>query len=139
MQLHKLLVLIALGAACVPKPEKAYSPNEVAGIESLEELMRVNASKADPLFGIREQTSFTEGELASMADAGVMIEATAQRTAERFGGQGNYDDGFVDYAKQLATHAKALSDAAGSKDAAAAGKALTEMRNTCRACHGVYK
>jgi hypothetical protein len=142
MQIHyKLsgLCLAAVALSCVPAPQKAYSPAEISGIESLEELMRVNASKADPLFGKREQASFTEAEFASMADTGVMVEASGNRIAERFGGQGEYDDGFVAYAKALAGHGKALADAAGSKDAAAAGKALTDMRNTCKACHGVYK
>ena len=63
----------------------------------LQELMRVNAAKADPLFGKKDQASFTESEFAAMADTGVMIEATGNRTAERFGGQGEYDDGFVAY------------------------------------------
>jgi hypothetical protein len=133
------LFVCAQQLACVPKPEKAYSPDEVGTIDSLQELMRINASKADPLFGKRDQQSFTEAEWAAMADTGVMVEATGKRTAERHGGQGNYDDGFVDYANQLATSGKALADAAGSKDPSGARQALTDMRNACKACHGVYR
>ncbi len=133
------LFVLVLNAACVPEPKKAYSPDEVADITSLEELMRVNAATADPLFGKRDQASFTESEYAAMADAGAMIEASATQTGTQFGGKGNYDDGFVNYAKQLAGQAKALADASGSQDAPAAAKALTEIRNTCKSCHGVYR
>lgn len=126
-------------AACVPKPEKAYSPDEIAGIDSLPELMRVNAAKADPLFGKREQQAFDDSEWAAMADTGVMVEATGKRIAERFGGQGEYDDGFVEYATKLSAIGKSLADAAGERDASAARKALSDMKSTCAACHGVYK
>lgn len=134
------LSLTAVAAlSCVPEPKKAYSPDEIQNLDSLEELMRINAAKADPLFGKRDQASFTDGELTEMAEAGATIEASAKRVGEKFGGQGNYDDGFVDYAKELAGQAKALSDASAAKDAAGARKALTDMRNTCKACHGVYR
>jgi hypothetical protein len=101
--------------------------------------MRINASKADPLFGIREQQSFTESEYAAMADAGVLVEATGKRVAERFGGTGDYDETFTGYANKLAEQAKALSDAAGARDANAARIAISGMQTTCKSCHGVYK
>ena len=125
MRIAVLLAPVAalLFLACVPKPAKAYSPDEVGKLESLEELMRINAAKADPLFGKAGQTSFTDSEWAAMADAGVLIEASGKRTAERFKGQGEFDDGFADYGNQLAAQAKALADAAGAKDAAGASKA----------------
>lgn len=126
-------------AACVPEPKKAYSPDEIQTLESLEELMRVNAQKADPLFAKRDQQAYTDAEFADMAEAAAALRASAERTGARFGGQAPFDDGFVAYAKELATHAQSLSDASGAKDAAAAGKALESMRNTCKACHGVYR
>lgn len=138
--MHKttaLFLSLATFISCVPEPKKAYSPDEIKNLDSLEELMRINANKADPLFGKRDQASFTDAELTEMAEAGSAIEASAKRLGEKFGS--SYDDGFVDYANQLAGQAKALSDATAAKDAAGAGKALEEMRNTCKACHGVYR
>ncbi len=139
--MHRIYFAVALAiatASCLPPPKKAYSAEEIGGIDSLEELMRVNASKADPLFGIRDQTSFTDDEFARMVDAGAKIEASGTRSAG-FAGTGDYDDGFADFSNKLSAQGKALADAGTAKDAAAASKALNDMRGTCKGCHGVYR
>ena len=133
------LVAPLAGVGCVPAPAKAYSPDEIAKLESLPELMRTNAAKADPLWGKRSQASFTDAEFAAMADAGSVIQATGGRIAAQFGGKGKYDAAFTDFANALAKQAGALEAAAKAKDAKAAGAALTEMKATCGNCHGVYK
>jgi mono/diheme cytochrome c family protein len=131
-----LLVLASLAAACVPAPAKTYTPDEVASIESLSELMRIQAAEADPLFG---KTSFSDADWDKAARAGAVLRATGERVATRFGGQGEFDDGFVDFAKEVAARAAELETAAEGKDAAAASAALDAMKSTCKGCHGVYR
>jgi hypothetical protein len=127
----------AVVVACVPKPEKSYTADEVAKVESLPELMRIQADKADPVFGKRDQESFTDAEYAELAEVGVMIQATGARLADHFGA--SFDAGFVALASKLASHGKALEDAASAKDAPAAGRALGAMRDTCKECHTAYR
>ncbi|MEZ4439803.1 MAG: hypothetical protein R3B72_11980 [Polyangiaceae bacterium] len=136
MKTHLSLCLLLLGAACVPAPAKTYSTAEIGQLESLEELMRVLAATADPLFG---KTSFSDEELAQAGEAAQTIEAAAARVGARFGGQGEFDDGFVDFAKQVETQAQALGAAAGAKDGGKASEALTSIRSSCAGCHGVYR
>jgi hypothetical protein len=129
--------LLVLLVACVPKPEKSYSTDEVAKIDSLDELMRVQAEKADPAFDKREQASFTDAEFTQMEEVGGMLQATGERIGDRFGNQ--YKEGFVKLASQLSAQAKSLEDAAQGKDAAGVKKALGELRDTCSECHAEYR
>jgi hypothetical protein len=64
---------------CLPKPQKDYTPDEIASIQSLEELMRVQAHHADPLFAKRERGSFSDEELAAMKRAAAILQATSVR------------------------------------------------------------
>jgi mono/diheme cytochrome c family protein len=134
--LAPIIVAAAFAVACVPKPAKSYTSDEIGSLDSLAELMRIQADKADPLFG---KTSFSDEEWALAADSGAILQATAARIGAGFGGKGEYDDGFVDFANKLEAQAKALADAALAKDAAAAGEALSSMKATCSGCHGVYR
>src|SRR5690606_15731896 len=88
-------------AGCVPKPEKNYTPDEIPQITSIEEVMRVQAARMDPLVGIRDQASFTDEEFARMAKAAAVLEATSAHLAESFAGKGEYDAGFAELANQL--------------------------------------
>lgn len=123
-----------LVAACVPKPAKSYSTDEISALESLPELMRIQADKADPLFG---KSEFSDADWAAAADAGTTIQATAARVGDKFASA--YDQGFVDFAAKVEQHAKTLEAAAQSKDAAAASGALEALKNACSGCHGVYR
>ena len=134
-----LIGSLVLLTACVAAPKKAYSPAEISSIGDLEEVMRVQAQQADPLFSIRSQETFSDAEFEQMLAVAGMIDATSTQLDDKFTGTGSFDDGFGDYAKQLNGTAKALQTAAEAKDAAAAGEALKEMKSTCSSCHGVYK
>ena len=133
-----IATILVSSFACLPKPQKEYTPDEVASINELTELMRVQAHHADPQFGKREQESFSAAELAEMEKTGKMLQATSARI-KSFSGKGDYDDGFANYATELGNHARALEQAAAAKEAAKVRAALEKMRTTCKSCHGVYR
>ena len=130
---------LVLLSSCVAAPKKAYSAADISSIDSIEEVMRVQAQQADPLFSIRSQESFSDAEFEQMVTVAAMIDATSTHLGEKFAGTGSFDDGFADFAKQLNGAAGALKSAAEAKDAAGAGEALKKMKSTCSSCHGVYK
>jgi hypothetical protein len=132
-------------ASCVPKPKKNYTPAEIAGVEQVNEVMRVNAHYADPLFALRDNASFSDGQFSQMIDASKMLQAAAAHMASKFAVKGDsdktgfYDEGFIDLSKTMEENAKALLAASESKNAEAASAALNAMRGTCQSCHSIYK
>ena len=131
-----LIVTIAL-AACVPAPKKDYTPAEVESVNELDEIMRIHAKHADPLFSIRDQESFSDAEFAQMKEAGDLLRATSDQLVTEF--TPKFDAGFGEIAKKLGDHASALSVAAEGRDAAAARTAIAGMREACASCHGTYR
>jgi cytochrome c556 len=131
------LVVLAL-AGCVKKPQKNYSEDEIAKLDSLQELMRVQADRIDPMFAIREQRQYKDEEFARMAKAAEILLATSARL-EGFKGQGSYDEGFAEFARKQKAWAKKLYDATSTNSAAGARQSLEALRNGCRGCHGVYR
>jgi hypothetical protein len=138
MRLSTLCLLSVMICACVPKPQKNYTPDEVARVSTLEELMRINADRADPLFAMRNQTQFTPEEMTRISNAMPVIEASAKQIAT-FAGKGEYDDGFAEFANKLAAAADTLRNATDDDSAAATSKGLKQMKSLCSGCHGVYK
>jgi len=136
--LFATLATLSFTMSCVPAPKQAYGADDIANITSLEEVMRVQAHKADPLFSIRDEETFDDAQFAAMSEASAMLLATSAHL-KSFVGQGEYDDGFGDFAAQVNTQAEALAKAAESKDAAGASDALNKMKSACAGCHGVYK
>jgi hypothetical protein len=132
-------VLCISMASCLPKPKKNYTPAELAGVGTLTEVMRVNAHYADPLFGVRDEASFSDAQFAQMVDASKMLEATAAHMLSSFAGKGDYDEGFADLSKKLGENATALLAAGESKNAAGASQALNAMLGSCKSCHSIYK
>ncbi len=129
-------VLLLVICACVPAPKKAYTPAEVDSITTLTELMRVQAHRADPLFALRDRTSFSDTQLDRLTQLAEIIEATAEKSASF---AGDFDSGFAKLSNQLGRHATALGKAASARDVTAAAAALTSMHDTCKACHSSYR
>lgn len=134
-----IATLIVLGGGCLAQPRKNYTPEQIPEITELAEVMRVQASHADPLFKIRDQESFSDEEFARMAKAAEILQATGDHLAKTFAGKGNFDDGFAKFAKEQAEHAKQLEEATSSNNAGPASQALEAIKKTCAACHGVYR
>jgi hypothetical protein len=137
--MHRTLALLGLAAGvtllsgCLPKPKQAYSNEQITQIASLEEIMRVQASTMDPLFGKRGQSAFTDEEFASMAEAGRRIQASSATVRDKFAA--NRKPSFATFAGQLNGQAGDLLAAAEAKDAAKSAATLGAMRDTCRGCH----
>lgn len=129
---------IALIAACVPAPKKAYTPDEVEALGDIDEIMRVLAQDADPLFSIRDQEAFSEAELASMVTAGGKIQRAAKGLADNHA-DAHGGESFQGFARSLGAEAKKLEEAAGAKDAAGSGAALSAMKKVCAGCHREHR
>lgn len=130
-------LLFAAAAGCVPKPKQAYSTDQIKQLESLEELMRVQAEAADPLFARVGQTAYTDAEYGRMEQLGQKMQATSEAMASRF--SQNRPPSFSAYAKRLGEQAGELLTAAQAKDAGKASATLTGMRETCKTCHKEHR
>ncbi|MFP6685556.1 MAG: cytochrome c [Polyangiaceae bacterium] len=146
MRLLIMCPLLCLAmASCVPKPKKNYTAEEIAGVEQVHEVMRVNAHYADPLFALRDNASFSDEQFAQIVDASKMLQASAAHMASKFAVKGDsretgfYDEGFIDLSRTMEENAKALLAAGEAKNAADASVALNAMRGTCQSCHSIYK
>jgi cytochrome c556 len=129
----RLAALVLAVAACVPAPKKDYTPAEIEGVQELDELMRVHAKHADPLFSIRDQESFDDADYGRMKDAGELLQATAVRLEKDFAPK--FEPGFAELARRFGDQAQALTAAAEGRDAAAARDVLGRLRETCGSCH----
>ena len=127
----------ALFAACVPKPKQDYRVDQISQINSVTEIMRVQAHDLDPLFKKMDQASFTEGEYAAMVKAAARLQATAVALRDRF--SESYDPSFKDYASQTHQEAEKLRASAGSKQAPESSRALAAIKRACADCHKQHK
>jgi hypothetical protein len=126
-------VALAALSSCGP-PVNNTPVAGIPAITSLTALMDVQATAADPQFGKRDQTSFTDAEFAALADTGAKIDATSKRLKEFTKGP-EWDA----MGAKLNEHANALSKAAQAKDAAGAGAALSGMKTVCKDCHSKFR
>ena len=131
------VVVAAAVGGCVPKPKQAYSNDQIKQLESLEELMRVQAEAADPQFGRIGQASFSEAEYANLGVLGQKLQATSEAITSRF--SQNRPPSFSSYAKRLGEQAGELFTASQAKDAGKASAALTGIRETCKTCHKEHR
>lgn len=132
-----LVLLLASGLGCVPKPKQDYSADQVKQIESLEELMRVQAQTADPQFNRIGQASYSDQDYASMTDAAHRLQATAETIRTKF--SQNRPPSFSTYATRLGEQATELLAAIQAKDVAKTSSTLTGIRDTCRTCHKEHR
>jgi hypothetical protein len=107
---------------------------EIPSLKTLKEVMDNQGPTADPHWGKIGATSLSDAELEALAIVGERIQATSLKIKDFSKGKD-----FDDLAMKLNGHAKDLQTAAKAKDAAAAGKALGDMKATCKACHDLYK
>lgn len=134
------LSFVLLGAVCLSAAALACAPKrdipveQIPKVASLEELMDVQATVADPQFKKIDAASYGDADWAAFTDAGSRIQATSTKAKEFSKGPG-----FDALADRLNEKAKALSAAAAAKDQKAASLALTEMRATCKECHSQFK
>lgn len=132
-----LLFAAAMTGGCVPKPKQSYTTDQVKQIESLEELMRVQAQTADPQFNKIGQSSYTPADYAGMADAARRLQATSETLRTRH--SQNRPPSFMTYAARLNEQAGELLAAAESKDVTKSSEALVGIRETCRTCHKEHR
>ncbi len=119
-------------AACTP-PKLATPLPEIANLPTLAKVMDNQATAADPLFA-KVGGTFADEDFAAMAATGERIQATSTKIKDF--SKGPEFNGLAD---QLNAHAKELAAAGAAKDQAAATKALTEMKSTCKACHSKFR
>ena len=132
-----LALVVATHVGCVPRPKQAYTVGQIARIDSLEELMRINAHQVDHLFSIRYQPVFSFQEKAAAERAGEQIMATATVIRDRLSVKRPGD--FTVLAGRLHDQARDLMVAAQADRDADVTTALDDMRDTCKACHKKYR
>lgn len=128
---------LGMGTGCLAKPKQSYSTEQLKQVESLEEIMRVQAEAADPLFAKTGQASFSDGDFAAMILLAHKLETTAESLKTRF--SQNRPPSFGTYAGRMGEQATELFNSAHTKDAAKASLALTGIRETCRTCHKEHR
>lgn len=132
MKPRALVLSLFVAAACVPKRD--LPPAEIEKLSSLEEVMDVQATVADPQFGKSGKASYDDQDWAAFADMGSRLQVTSAKTKQF--SKGPEFDALAD---QLHAKAEALSTAAASKDAKAASDALAQIKATCKACHSKFR
>jgi hypothetical protein len=132
MKSHLCFVCFCAMAACAP-PKLATPIAEISALPSLDKVMDNQATAADPLFA-KTGGPYSDEDYAAMAAAGERIQATSTKIKDFSKGPE-----FNALADQLNGHAKELQAAGTAKDQAAATKALTEMKSTCKTCHSKFR
>lgn len=128
------LVATLLGLAACGGGGSQLQVDDINKLTKLSQVMEAQANLADPQFKKRDQQTFTDAEFATFADVGTRLQATALK-AKTF----SKGEGFDALATGVHDRAAELVTAAQAKDAAAARKALTEMKATCKECHKKYR
>lgn len=131
------LVLMGGAVSCLPKPKQDYSNEQLKQVDSLEEVMRVQAATMDPQFSKIGNTKFTDAEFAALVSAGQRIQTSSEVVRTKHSTK--RPASFAAFAEQLGKYAGELSAAAEAKDAARSSAALQQMRDTCRACHKEHR
>jgi cytochrome c556 len=132
MRIAFLCLALAATAGCVK--QRNLTAEEIPKVTTLEDLMDVQSTVADPQMKKAGQASYADADWTAFADAGSRLQVTSAKIKDfTIGAE------FDALAVQLNAKAKALADAAQAKDVAAASKALAEMKDTCRTCHTQFK
>lgn len=124
-------------AGCLPKPKQTYSNDQLQQLDSLEEIMRVQAQTMDPQFAKIGQAAFSDEELNTLVAAGQRMQVSAETIRKRHGSA--RPPGFAVLAAQFGTQAGELVGAAQVKDHAKVSASLSAMRETCRGCHKEFR
>jgi hypothetical protein len=127
-----VVAVFFLALACVP--HRDVPANEIPKLTALKDVMDVQATVADPQMSKAGQASYTDADWSAFADVATRIQATSTK-AKDFSKGPEFDQ----LADRLNGTAVALGKAAEEKDAAAASKALGDMKATCKACLEKFK
>jgi cytochrome c556 len=128
------VVAVALSMIACSAPKKDLQVDEINKLTKLGDVMDVQATLADPQFKKHEQATFTDAELATLADVGTRLQATSLK-AKEFSKGPEFDT----FATTLHDHAAELVTAAQAKDAAAVRKTLDAIKTTCKGCHKKFR
>jgi len=120
-------------AACAP-PQRDVAAAAVPQLKSLEEVMDVQATIADPQLKKAGNAQYAAADYAAFAEVSNRIQATSTKAKEFTRGPD-----FDKLADQLHETAVKLGAAAGAKDAKGSSDALAAMKATCKECHGKFK
>lgn len=127
-----LFCVAAISAGCVPYVNP--SMDQIAELGSLRETMDAQAAITDAVWTKAAEPQYSDTDWEILKDVGVRIQATADRSRAWSRGQL-----FDTYAIQLMKDGAALASAVDQRDHDLAAKALSDMRQTCRACHDNVK
>lgn len=116
-------------------PRKAYTPTEAQALRRIDEVMRIHAQQMEPLFDVETKTTLDDATFVQMKTAATMIGEGTAIAMQRAPIAEPYPTPFVDYARDLQTHARALAQAAKRKDGASARAEVAVIHHICRACH----
>ena len=130
MRIAPLLLATLVGCAA---PRRPMAVEAVSGVKTLEELMRVQATYADPQFRKIDDV-LAEADFAALIDAAQHLQAAARRLPA-FSKGAEFDA----LTGRLDEQAHSLESAARAKDASAARQALTAMRQVCKSCHTRFR
>lgn len=126
-------LLIAALAACAA-PRRPMAVEAVSRVKTLEELMYVQATYADPQFKKIDAGVFSDADFAALIDAARHLQASSQRLSA-FSKGAEFDA----LAGQLGEQARSLETAAQAKDAPGARQALSAMKQACKTCHTKFR
>lgn len=127
-------VVASLSVSACHAPRREVTPEQVAGLTKLDDVMDAQATYADPMFKKRDQAAFSDAEYASFADSAQRLLATSLKIKDFSKGPA-----FDELAAKLNGHTGALQVAAQAKDAAGVRAALSDMKATCKACHSKFR
>ena len=133
-----LLLLGAVGLACVAKSRMNYSDDQLANLTETEELMRVLYNGLSPVWDVVKKPTLSPADLKLMVDVAPRVDAVATALASK-GVASKYKEGFAARAGDLGKHARDMAQAAGANAEPAARKALEGINESCGACHGEFK
>jgi len=127
-------VLLACGAAACAPPKRDLTVEQMSHLQKLDQLMDSLATIADPQLKKRDQKSFTDAEIAALADVGTRLQAGALHVKDFSKGPQ-----FDALAVRLHDHAAELVDSATAKDPTKLRNTLGEIKATCKECHKKFR
>ena len=129
-------VFAALGllasVACAP-PQRDVAAADVPNLRSLDDVMDVQATTADPQMKKAGQSTYTDADFAAFAETANRLQATSLKAKQWSKGPG-YDE----LADRLHDAAGQLGQAAAAKDAQASSDSLATIHATCKECHSKF-
>lgn len=137
MQLRLCVLVLLAGSLSCRAPRRDYDAARIADVKSLEELMDVQATVADPRFKLARKVHgkpLTDAQFAEFVDMGSRLQVTAKRMSAFSQGPG-----FDRYANDLASQAAELERAARGHDGPTTTGTALKIKKTCAACHGEFR